>query len=120
MKSTNYIRTGDGIHPIGVSDSISFGQEESTQSFSAGARQAHTITFTIEEIVYNNIPYHLKKENRIDYRTTDRQSSYYIPPYFSILGSSRALRKERTVLPTKKVERNVRPKGTHTHCRFYR
>lgn len=120
MNDTLYIRTGDGLHPIGFSDSISFGREGSTQSSSYGTRQADTITFTIKEIGYNSFPYHLKRENRIDPRTTDRQFSYYIPPHFSIFGSSRSLRKERPALPTKKVERNARPKGTHTHCRFYR
>lgn len=73
-----------------------------------------------EELVFSIKPIREDLFDLEDSRTTDRHSTYYIPPHFSIFGSSRPLRKERPALPTKKVERNVRPKGTHTHFRFYR
>lgn len=60
------------------------------------------------------------REKLVDPRTCDRHSSYYIPFYFPVCGSSRNKATKPVSLPTKKVERNVRPKGTHTHCKFYR
>lgn len=56
----------------------------------------------------------------IDWRTRDPHSSYYIPPYFSIFGSSWRKEQKPCRLPTHKVSRNVRPKGTHTHHKLYR
>lgn len=55
-----------------------------------------------------------------DIRSKDRSSSYYIPFYFSISGSDRPISTKRTPLPKCKVAKNVRPKGTHSHWKFYR
>ena len=50
----------------------------------------------------------------------DRHSSFYIPPYFLICGESYKNPKIKEELAPLKVPRNVRPKGTHTHRKFYR
>lgn len=60
------------------------------------------------------------REKLVDPRTRNPHSCYYIPFYFPVCGSSRNKATKPVSLPTKKVERNVRPKGTHTHCKFYR
>lgn len=56
----------------------------------------------------------------IKFLRNDPHSSYYRLPYFSIFGSDRPLMEQRLTLPKNKVSKNVRPKGTHTHSRFYR
>lgn len=53
-------------------------------------------------------------------RTLDPHSSYYIPPYFSIFGSDRPLVTVPIQMSRCKVQKNIRPKGTHTHRKFYR
>lgn len=62
----------------------------------------------------------IDRHYEIDARTCDPHSSYYIPLYFSIFGSTRPVREKRIGLPVRKVQKNVRPKGTHTHWKFYR
>lgn len=49
-----------------------------------------------------------------------RHTSLHIPFYFLVFGHSRFVPKKSGGKPHTKFNRNVRPKGTHSHFRFYR
>lgn len=62
----------------------------------------------------------INREKLIESLKHDRNSCYYVPPYFAIFGSDRPLTTKRISLPKGKVMKNVRPKGTKTNRKIYR
>lgn len=73
---------------------------------------------------YDDMYYKIKALPRlpdyVDERIYDRHSPYYIPPYHAIQKHEFKHNSMQPQLPPQRVQRNVRPKGTHTHRRFYR
>lgn len=59
-----------------------------------------------------------EEQNEITNR--NRHTSRHIPFYFKIFGQSRFVPKKNGTKDHTKFNRNVRPKGTHSHFKFYR
>lgn len=51
---------------------------------------------------------------------TLRHTSRHVPFYFSIVGQNRHVPRKNGKKYHTKFNRNVRPKGTHSHFKFYR
>lgn len=73
-------------------------------------------TYTISGSCYFQARY--DKQHEIANR--NRHTSRHIPFYFKIFGKSRFVPRKNGGKDHTKFNRNVRPKGTHTHFRFYR
>ena len=121
METTLYIREGEGIVPLGIcgSSSVNIDMPTSEQPLFEKNRYSFSCSFTISKSDWDKSPI-FQRYSTFDPRTLDRHSSYYIPFYFPVCGSSRKKESKQKPLSQKKVERNVRPKGTHTHWKFYR
>lgn len=120
MEGTLYIKTGDGIQPLGNIKSIDLSLDTFSQTFIDYPPRSFSLSFTILSIDLDRRSVFFERYENIDSRTRDPHFSYYIPFYFPVCSSSRNKATKPVSLPTKKVERNVRPKGTHTHCKFCR
>lgn len=65
-----------------------------------------------------HIPIKAIKQHEIANR--NRHTSRHVPFYFSIVGQSRFVPRKSGRKGHTKFNRNVRPKGTHSHSKFYR
>ncbi|MBM6866410.1 hypothetical protein H6A66_14720 [Bacteroides caecigallinarum] len=73
-------------------------------------------TYTISGSCYFQARY--DKQHEIANR--NRHTSRHIPFYFKIFGKSRFVPRKNGGKDHTKFNRNVRPKGTHSHSKFYR
>lgn len=72
------------------------------------------VTFKIQKSVFSNTETH-EESNHIRRRTPR-----HVPFYFKIFGQSRFVPRKSGRKGHTKFNRNVRPKGTHSHFKFYR
>ena len=59
-------------------------------------------------------------ESQHEIANRNRHTSRHVPFYFSIVGQSRFVPRKSGRKGHTKFNRNVRPKGTHSHSKFYR
>lgn len=71
-------------------------------------------------IVYQGDSYMKRSELEYRQKELNRHTSRHIPFYFKIFGKSRFVPRKNGGKDHTKFNRNVRPKGTHSHFRFYR
>lgn len=75
-----------------------------------------TQTYVIRGDYYTQERY----ESQHEVANRNRHTSRHIPFYFPVFGESRSVPKKSCGKIHTRINRNVRPKGTHSHFRFYR
>lgn len=71
-------------------------------------------------VLRNNLPLQDVFKEYFEMVGQTRHTSRHIPFYFPVFDHSRFVPKKSGGKPHTKFNRNVRPKGTHSHFRFYR